>query len=69
MSPAGPSRPDGRDPHGVIVEHFRNGQWLKVSAVCTRTGLEASAAGPAREPAAVERLAVAKLRKLIGGAS
>jgi len=64
MSPAGPPRPDG----GIIVEHIRNGQWLKVSAVCTRTGLEAAATGPAREPGAVERLAVAKLKKLIESA-
>ncbi|MBX7247823.1 MAG: hypothetical protein K1X35_02105 [Caulobacteraceae bacterium] len=64
MSPAGPSRPED----GVIVEHRRSGQWLKVSVVCTRTGLEASAAGPAREPGAVERLAVAKLLKLIEAA-
>ena len=64
MSPAGPSRPDDT----VIVEHTRNGQWLKVSAVCTRTGLEAAATGPAREPTAVERLAVSKLLKLIESA-
>ena len=63
MSPAAPPRPDR-----ILVEHIRNGQWLKVSAVCERTGLEAAATGPAREPAAVERLAVAKLRKLIESA-
>jgi len=61
MSPAGPSRPEG----GFIVEHVRNGQWLKVTAVCEATGLEAAAAGPAHEPNAVERLAVAKLRRLL----
>ena len=64
MSPAGPSRPE----EGVIVEHIRQGQWLKVTAVCTATGLEAAATGPAREPGAVERLAVAKLRKLVESA-
>lgn len=53
---------------GVIVEHIRNGQWLKVSAVCERSGLEASATGPAREPGAVERLAVAKLQRMISAA-
>ena len=56
------------DPEGAarfIVEHIRNGQWLKVTAVDSVTGLEASAAGPAREPGAVERLAVAKLLKLV----
>jgi len=63
-SPAAPLRPDDK----VIVEHTRNGHWLKVTAVCTRTGLEASAAGPAREPGAVERLAVSKLLKLIESA-
>jgi len=63
MSPAGPPRPDG-----ILLEFIRNGQWLKVSAVCERTGLEAAATGPANEPAAVERLAVAKLRKLVENA-
>jgi len=61
MSPAGPPRPEP----GIIVEHIRQGQWLKVTAVCERTGVEASAAGPAREPGAVERLAVAKLKRLL----
>jgi len=60
MSPAGPSRPDG-----IIVEFIRHGQWLKVSAVCERTGLEAVATGPAREPHAVEMLAVAKLKRAL----
>ena len=60
MSPAAPPRPDE-----ILVEHRRNGQWLKVVAVCPVTGLEATAAGPAREPEAVQRLAVAKLMKVL----
>jgi hypothetical protein len=61
MSRDSTSRPEAR----VIVEHIRNGAWLKVTAVDTVTGLEASAAGPAREPGAVERLAVTRLQRLI----
>ena len=49
----------------VIVEATRNGAFLKVTAVHVATGVEATAVGPAREPKAVERLAVAKLKKLI----
>lgn len=64
-SPAGPLPPDPQGAARFIVEHIRNGQWLKVTAVDSVTGLEASAAGPAREPNAVERLAVTKLLKLV----
>ncbi|MEQ7155413.1 DUF6898 family protein [Brevundimonas aurifodinae] len=49
----------------VIVEATRNGTYLKVTAVHVATGIEASAVGPAMEPKAVERLAIAKLRRLI----
>ena len=51
----------------VIVESIRNGQFLKCTAVHVATGREATAVGPAHEPKAVERLAVAKLRRLLGG--
>ncbi len=61
MSPAGPSRPEA----GVIVEHIRNGHWLKVCAIDEATGLEAVATGPAHEPGSVERLAVAKLKRIL----
>ncbi|NBW11520.1 MAG: hypothetical protein EBR82_26165 [Caulobacteraceae bacterium] len=50
----------------VIVEKTRNGTWLKVTAVHVATGAEATAVGPAMEARAVERLAVAKLRRLLG---
>ena len=50
----------------VIVEKTRTGTWLKVTAVHVATGTEATAIGPAMEPKAVERLAVAKLRRLLG---
>jgi hypothetical protein len=50
----------------VIVEKTRNGTYLKVTAVHVATGTEATAVGPALEPKAVERLAVAKLRRLLG---
>lgn len=49
----------------VIVEATRNGTFLKVTAVHVATGIEASAVGPALEPNAVERLAIAKLRRLV----
>ncbi len=49
----------------VIVESTRNGVYLKVTAVHVATGIEATALGPAAEPKAVERLAIAKLRRLI----
>ncbi|PZO05531.1 MAG: hypothetical protein DCF28_03670 [Alphaproteobacteria bacterium] len=50
----------------VIVESVRNGTYLKVTAVHVATGTEATAVGPAMEPKAVERLAIAKLRRLLG---
>ena len=49
----------------VIVESTRNGVYLKFTAVHVATGIEATAVGPAAEPKAVERLAIAKLRRLI----
>ena len=49
----------------VIVEAIRNGVYLKVTAIHVATGIEATAVGPAAEPKAVERLAIAKLRRLI----
>ena len=49
----------------VIVKSTRNGVYLKVTAVHVATGIEATAVGPAAEPKAVERLAIAKLRRLI----
>jgi len=64
MSPGGPSRPEGR----IIVEFVRNGQWLKCSAVDEVSGIEASAAGPASDPSGVQRLAVAKLKRLLAAA-
>lgn len=49
----------------VILEYVRNGQFLKCTAVHVATGREAAAVGPAREPKAVERLAIAKLRLML----
>ena len=49
----------------VIVESTRNGTYLKVVAVHVATGTEATAVGPALEPKAVERLAIAKLKRLL----
>ncbi|WP_029416094.1 DUF6898 family protein [Brevundimonas bacteroides] len=49
----------------VILEATRNGAFLKVTAIHSATGLEASAVGPVHEPKAVERLAIAKLRRLV----
>jgi hypothetical protein len=50
----------------VIVESVRKGTYLKVTAIHVATGTEATAVGPAMEPKAVERLAIAKLRRLLG---
>lgn len=60
---SGPSLEDGVGE--VIVETMRNGAFLKVTAVHVATGIEATAVGPAMEPRAVERLAVAKLMRLV----
>ncbi len=51
----------------IIVESIRRGLYLKITAVHVATGTEATAVGPAAEPKAVERLAVAKLRRLVSG--
>ncbi len=52
----------------VIVETIRHGVYLKVTAVHVATGTEATAVGPAHEPKAVERLAITKLRRILGKA-
>lgn len=59
---AGRQPPPGRE---VIYEHRRFGAWLQVAAVDAATGVEAVATGPADAPAMVERLAAAKLRRLL----
>jgi len=59
-----PSRA-GDDIGDIIVESTRSGLYLKITAVHVATGVEAIAVGPAAEPKAVERLAVAKLRRAI----
>ena len=49
----------------VIVEFVRNGAYLKFSAVHVKTGREVSALGPASDPRAVERVAIAKLKRVL----
>lgn len=49
----------------VIVEFTRNGAYLKCTAVHVKTALEVSAMGPATEPRAVERIAIAKLKRAL----
>ncbi len=62
---AGGARPLlGRE---VLLEHHRLGAWLRVAAVDAATGAEAVATGPADAPAMVERLAMAKLHRLLEG--
>lgn len=56
-----PASPPGE----ILIEFVRNGAYLKCSAVCAATGREATAIGPATDPAALERLAIAKLRRLL----
>ena len=50
---------------GIILEKVRNGVYLKVSAIHVATGREACAIGPVAEPRAVERLAIAKLKRAL----
>ncbi|MBK1970496.1 MULTISPECIES: DUF6898 family protein [Brevundimonas] len=56
-----------RDPElgEVIVEFVRNGPYVKCSAVHAASGVEVSAIGPAAEPRAVERVAIAKLKRAL----
>jgi hypothetical protein len=49
----------------VIVEFVRNGAYVKCSAVHVATGVEVSAMGPAAEHRAVERIALAKLKRAL----
>lgn len=49
----------------IIVEFTRNGPYVKCSAVHVATGREVSAIGPANEPKAVERVALAKLKRAL----
>ncbi|PZT98030.1 MAG: hypothetical protein DI624_08995 [Brevundimonas sp.] len=55
----------GDDLGEVIVEFVRNGPYLKCSAIHVATGREVSAMGPANEPKAVERVVIAKLRRVL----
>lgn len=50
----------------IIVEFVRNGPYVKCSAIHVATGREVSAMGPANEPKAVERVAIAKLKRALG---
>ena len=47
------------------MEFVRNGPYVKCAAVHVATGTEVTAIGPAAEPRAVERLALAKLRRAL----
>lgn len=58
---------EGDDLGEVIVEFVRNGSYVKCSAIHVATGREVSALGPANEPRAVERVAIAKLRRALTG--
>lgn len=49
----------------VIFELTRNGPYLKCSAIHVATGLEASAVGPVNEPRGLERIAIAKLKRVL----
>ena len=57
--------PGGAGADEAILEHRRFGAWLRVAAVDPATGREAVATGPADAPAMVERLALAKLRRVV----
>ena len=49
----------------VIVEFVRNGTYLKCSAIHVASGREVSALGPASDPKGVERVALAKLKRVL----
>ena len=49
----------------IIVELVRNGPDVKCSAIHAASGVEVSAMGPALEPRAVERVAIAKLKRAL----
>jgi len=49
----------------VIVEFVRNGAYLKCSAIQVASGREVSALGPASDPKGVERVAIAKLKRVL----
>ncbi len=51
-----------RDGHGYIIEQVRQGAYVKVSAIDTRTGTEASIVGDAK--ASQEQLAKIAIQKL-----
>ena len=55
----------GDDLGEIIVEFVRNGPYVKCSAIHVATGREVSAMGPTNEPKAVERVAIAKLRRVL----
>ncbi|ESQ82881.1 hypothetical protein AEAC466_15330 [Asticcacaulis sp. AC466] len=46
----------------VFIEMQRNGAYLKVTAIDSGTGEEASAMGPVSDPEGVKRLAILKLQ-------
>ncbi|MDV6329273.1 DUF6898 family protein [Asticcacaulis sp. 201] len=46
----------------VFIEMQRNGAYLKVTAIDSATGEEASAMGPVSDPQGVKRLAILKLQ-------
>ena len=55
----------GDDLGEIIVEFVRNGAFLKCTAIHVATGREVSAMGPVNEPKAVERVAIAKLKRVL----
>ena len=53
-------------PQGVIIEFIPRGDFVKVTAVDPRTGIEATIVGdPARPRASLEEVAINKLRYVI----
>lgn len=49
----------------VLLELTRNGPYLKCSAIHAATGREVSALGPANQPEALKRVAIAKLKRAL----
>lgn len=59
--------PDPGDRGDVYVEFFRQGNFVKATAIDAASGLEASVVGPVHAASAdLQGLAVAKLRRLMG---
>lgn len=59
----------GMSDSAVYVEFIPQGQFLKCSAICAKTGTEVSVLGPLMARASLQALAIQKLRAKLGQGS